>query len=117
LEPLARLFAGSNTPVVALAASLLPWVAAYHVADATQAVCVFILRSFGIATASLVVYCVLLWGVGLGGGYLIAYRGVAGMAALQSPVAFWGAGAAALALTALAFIALLARAAGQSRSA
>lgn len=114
-EPLARLFAGSNAPVVALAASLLPWVAVYHIADATQAVCVFILRSFGIATASLVVYCVLLWGVGLGGGYMLAYHGLPGVSAIQSPVAFWGAGAAALALTALAFIALLTRAARQSR--
>ncbi|MBL0420402.1 MATE family efflux transporter [Ramlibacter sp. AW1] len=114
-QPLARLFAGPNPPVVALAGTLLPWVAAYHVADAMQAVCVFLLRSFGIAAAALLVYCVLLWGVGLGGGYLLAYVGVAGLEPLRTPVAFWGSGAVALVLTATAFLTLLWRAARQTR--
>jgi len=100
---------------VALAASLLPWVAAYHLVDAIQAVCVFVLRSYGIATATLVVYCLMLWGVGLGGGYLAAYQGLFGLPPLQSPAAFWGAGALALALTAVAFSALLWRAARSRR--
>ncbi|HSW16573.1 MAG TPA: MATE family efflux transporter, partial [Ramlibacter sp.] len=106
-ELLARLFAGPNPPVAALAGSLLLWVAAYHVADSIQAVSVFILRSYGIATATLVVYCLLLWGVGLGGGYVIAYQGLAGLEPLRTPAAFWGAGATALALTAAAFTTLL----------
>ena len=105
--PLARLFAGPNPPVVMLAASLLPWVALYHVVDAVQAVCVFVLRSFGIATASLVIYSILLWGVGLGGGYLIAYEGVAGMPPYTTPSAFWMAAAFALGLTAVACLTLL----------
>ena len=91
----------------AAAAALLPWVAVYHLFDALQAVCVFVLRSFGIATASLVVYSEMLWGLGLGGGYWLAYQGLPGLPPLNSPQAFWGAGALALALTALAFIALL----------
>ncbi len=115
-QPLARLFAGANPPVVALAAALLPWVAIYHVVDAVQAVCVFILRSYGIATASLVTYGVLLWGVGLGGGYLLAYVGVPGFAPMQTPAAFWMAGALALALTAIAFLTLLWRASRARRS-
>ena len=49
----------------------------------------------------------LLWGLGLGGGYWLAYQGLPGLPPLNSPQAFWGAGALALALTALAFIALL----------
>ena len=106
-QPLARLFAGPNPPVVMLAASLLPWVALYHLADAVQAVCVFILRSFGIATASLVIYSLLLWGVGLGGGYLLAYEGLWGLPAQNTPSAFWIAAFVALALTAGAFMALL----------
>lgn len=115
-EPLARLYAGPNPPVVALAASLLPWVAVYHLFDAVQVVCVFLLRSFGIAAASLVAYCVLLWGVGLGGGYLIAYGGLAGLPPLNTPLAFWGSGALALALTALALLTLLLRAVKARRS-
>ena len=114
---LARLYAGDNPAVVALAASLLLWAAAYHVADAMQALCVFILRSYGVAFETLVVYCLLLWGVGLGGGYLLAYRGVAGIGPLNSPVAFWSAGAAALALTSVIFIALLWRAVRARRGA
>jgi multidrug resistance protein, MATE family len=115
-EPIARLLAGDNPQVVALASGLLLWVAVYHLADATQAVCVFLLRSFGIATTALVVYCVLLWGGGLGGGYLLAYRGGFGIGPLHTPAAFWGAGAAALLLTAAVFMMLLWLAARQRRA-
>jgi MATE family multidrug resistance protein len=72
-----------------------------------QALGVFLLRSYGVATRPLVVYCVLLWGVGLGGGYLLAYRGIGPLGPLHSPSAFWSAAALALALTAAAFMALL----------
>ncbi|RYF44007.1 MAG: MATE family efflux transporter [Comamonadaceae bacterium] len=107
---IARLYAGDNPPVVALAGGLLLWVAAYHVADAMQALCVFLLRSFGVAVSSLVVYCLMLWGIGLGGGYLLAYRGIAGFAPTQHPAAFWLAGVVALALTSAVFMGLLWRA-------
>jgi MATE family multidrug resistance protein len=105
--PLARLYAGDNPPVVALAGALLLWVAAYHLFDAIQAMGAFLLRSFGVATRPLLVYCVLLWGAGLGGGYLLAYRGLGAWPAMQSPAAFWAAGALALALTSAAFMGLL----------
>lgn len=104
---IARLYAGEHEPVVQLAGDLLLWAAAYHVADALQTLGVFLLRSYGVATRPLVVYCVLLWGVGLGGGYLLAYGGVGPWPALQSPSAFWAAGAIALAFTAAAFMTLL----------
>jgi MATE family multidrug resistance protein len=104
---IARLYAGDNPRVVALAGPLLLWVALYHLADATQALCVFLLRSYGVAARPLLVYCVLLWGVGLGGGYLLAYEGVGPWPALRTPAAFWSAGALALALTAAVFTALL----------
>ncbi len=107
---LAAFYAGGNAAVAAMSAGLLLWVAGYHLADALQAVCVFLLRSYGIAVASLVVYCVLLWGVGLGGGYVLAYRGLAGFAPMPQPSAFWSAGALALALTSFAFTLLLLRA-------
>jgi MATE family multidrug resistance protein len=81
-----------------VAASLLAIVAVYHVGDATQALCVFVLRSYRVAVAPLVAYCVLLWGVGVIGGYQLAYRGVAGWPPLNSPAAFWMASSFALAL-------------------
>lgn len=103
----ARLYAGDNPDVVALAGRLLLWVALYHVADAVQAMGVFLLRSYGVATRPLVIYSVLLWGVGLGGGYLLAYRGLGPAGPWQAPDAFWAAGAVALSLTAAAFLVLL----------
>ncbi|HZY18231.1 MAG TPA: MATE family efflux transporter [Ramlibacter sp.] len=106
-QPIARLYAGDHPAVVQLAGSLLLWVAAYHVADSMQAVGVFLLRSYGVATRPLVLYCVLLWGVGLGGGYLLAYRGAGTLAPMQTPAAFWSAAAFALTLTAVAFMVLL----------
>jgi MATE family multidrug resistance protein len=116
-ESVARLYAGDNPQVVDLAAGLLLWVALYHVADATQALCVFLLRSYRVATRPLVIYCVLLWGVGLGGGWLLAYRGLGPFPALQTPAAFWGAGAFALALTGAVFTALLWRVVRERRPA
>ncbi|KQT07677.1 MATE family efflux transporter [Ramlibacter sp. Leaf400] len=108
-QGIARLYAGDNPQVVALAGTLLLWVALYHLADATQGMCFFLLRSYGVAARPLLVYCVLLWGVGLGGGYLLAYRGLGPWPALQAPGAFWSAAALALALTAAVFMALLSR--------
>ena len=64
----------TNTGVLALTGGVIVWVAAYHAADAVQTLCVFVLRCYRITVAPLVVYCVLLWGAGLGGGYLLAYK-------------------------------------------
>lgn len=104
--PIATLYAGSPA-VATVAAGLLGWVALYHLADAVQAVCVFVLRSYRVTLAPLLVYGLLLWGVGLYGGQLLAYRGLGPWPALQSPAAFWMAGAAALGTTAAIFLVLL----------
>lgn len=97
----------TSAEVVAMAGALAVWVAAYHVADALQTLCIFVLRSYRITLAPLAVYCVLLWGVGLYGGYVLAYRGLAGWGPMHSPSPFWAASAAALGATALIFTALL----------
>ena len=98
----------STSPgVVALAASLLAWVAAYHVGDSVQTLCIFVLRSYRITLAPLAVYCVMLWGVGLAGGYALAYHGVHGVGPFATPAPFWAASAGALVVVALAFAALL----------
>jgi MATE family multidrug resistance protein len=92
----------SRSPeVVALAAGLLAWLAVYHVGDAAQALCVFVLRCYRVAVAPLVAYCVLLWGVGLAGGYALAYEELGPWTAQHSPAAFWAAGAFALGLLSL----------------
>ena len=96
--------------VVALAAGLLAWLALYQVGDATQALCVFVLRCYRVAVAPLVAYCVLLWGAGLAGGYLLAYRGIGPWPAMHSPAAFWIMSALALALLAIVLPLILWRA-------
>lgn len=91
----------ADAQVAALAAGLLALVAAYHLGDAIQALCVFVLRSYRVAVAPLAAYCILLWGVGVVGGYQLAYAGIGPWSAQNSPHAFWIASSIALALLAL----------------
>src|SRR6185369_6812011 len=105
----------ADAQVAAVAAGLLALVAAYHFGDATQALCVFVLRSYRVTVAPLVAYCVLLWGVGMVGGYQLAYRGLGGWRALQSPAAFWIASSVALALLAVILPLILWRAVRRAR--
>jgi multidrug resistance protein, MATE family len=84
--------------VVAVAAGLLAWLSIYQVGDAAQVLCVFVLRSYRVAISPLVAYCVLLWGVGLAGGYAVAYLGLGPQALHHSPDAFWATSAVALGL-------------------
>ena len=99
-----------NASVAAVAGAVLGWVAAYHAADAVQTLCVFVLRCYRITLAPLVVYCALLWGAGLAGGYWLAYGGSGPWSGTASPTPFWAASAAALAITALLFVTMLWRA-------
>lgn len=100
----------NHAAVVAMTGGVLAWVAAYHLADALQTLCVFVLRCYRITVAPLLVYCVLLWGAGLGGGYLWAYHGSGAWAAAPSPTPFWAASAGALLATAALFTAMTWRA-------
>jgi MATE family multidrug resistance protein len=93
--------------VVALAAALLLLTALYHCADAVQTLCVFVLRCYQVTVMPLILYCALLWGVGLGGSYRLAYHGLGPWAAMQSPVAFWLMSAMALFITAALLLGLL----------
>ena len=113
--PLVSLYSG-NPDVLALAASLLLVTAIYHVFDAIQTLCVFVLRCYRVTVAPLAIYCTLLWGVGLGGSYLLAYRGLGSWPAWPSPLAFWAMAAGALGLTAVLFVGLLWHAAARRRT-
>ncbi len=104
--PLAAVYARSPE-VVALAVPLLFWTAIYHLFDGLQALAVFVLRCWRITLTPFLIYAVLLWGLGLYGGYLLAYQGIGPWPALQTPAAFWMAGAFALALAALSFWAMI----------
>jgi len=86
----------TDSAVAAAAASLLAIVALYHAVDAVQAVMAQVLRGYKRATAPMVIYAVSLWGVGLGGGYLLGLTDAFGPA--RGAAGFWIAATASLAL-------------------
>lgn len=104
-----------NPAVVSLGSGLLLWVAVYHLADAVQAVCAFLLRCYRVTLVPLLLYSILLWGLGLLGGYALAYKGWGSHEPTQSASSFWIASTGAIALVALCFTALLWKAVRHSR--
>jgi len=77
--------------VVAMALTLIPYLAAFHFFDALQTVASFVLRAYKRAVAPTVIHAGALWGLGVIGGYLVAFagawgppRGIAGMWLMQS---------------------------------
>ena len=92
-----------NAAVLAAALPLVAWMALFHVADAAQTIAAFVLRAYKIATVPMLIYVTALWGVGLGGGYLLAFD-VPGTvpAALRGAPGFWFASTSGLVLAALA---------------
>lgn len=97
-----------DAAVVAAALPLLAWVALFHTADAAQCVASFVLRAYRIATLPMVIFALSLWGVGLGGGYVLAFD-LSGHTppALHGARGFWMASTSGLVLAALALSLLL----------
>lgn len=91
-------------------AHLLLLVFVGQLADATQCVASFALRSYGIAALPALSYAIGLWGLGIGGGRWLAFEAPSGWPeALSGPAAFWLANAVALAFVAALLLALLQR--------
>jgi len=111
---LAHLFS-KDAAVVLGASAVLVWVAFYHLMDALQAVSVFILRCYRMTFLPLVIYCIMLWGVGLFGAYVLAYQGFAGWPAKPEVVTFWATSSFALGMVSLAFVSLVLWSAKQRR--
>ena len=114
-QTIAQLYTQSHE-VAVLAGTLLLWLMLYHVADAVQVFCVFTLRCYGITFLPLITYTVSLWGLGLAGGYMVAYGAGLDVSGLtwftpQSPLAFWQTGSLALYITAAVLLPVLWRAA------
>ena len=106
----------TDPEVATIAVGLLAWVVLYHFVDALQTVCAFLLRCFEITLMPLAIYGALLWGIGLGGGYVWAYQGWGTLAAAPQPNSFWLTSTAALALVALLFSGLTFRSARHLRA-
>ena len=93
--PIARLYI-ENEVVVEMASQLLGWLVWYQSVDALQVFFFFMLRCYRVTIWPMLIYAVLLWGVGLTGGYTLAYHGLLGSPALLSPQAFWISSSTAL---------------------
>jgi MATE family multidrug resistance protein len=98
----------ANPDVVELASTLLVFVAFYHVPDGLQIMGMFMLRCYKVTLMPLIVYTVFLWGIGLAGGYYLAY-GSDFAPFMQNPSAFWFTAIVSLSLVAMWFSAALIR--------
>ncbi|MBX3641822.1 MAG: MATE family efflux transporter [Rubrivivax sp.] len=98
-----------DAAVIAAALPLLAWVALFHTADAAQCVASFVLRAYRIATLPMLIFAVSLWGVGLGGGYTLAFD-LTGLTPepLRGARGFWMASTTGLVLAACGLCGLLA---------
>ncbi len=86
-----------------VALSLIGFVALFHCFDAAQGLSGAVLRAYKHAVAPMLVYTVSLWGVGLVGGWWIAFRPVFGHAPL-GVAGLWGASAVALGIAAAVLV-------------
>ncbi|MEO8297479.1 MAG: MATE family efflux transporter [Burkholderiales bacterium] len=97
---------GLYTPdpqVAMVALGLFGFMTIFHVADAAQTLAAFVLRAWRITTVPMLVYGVAVWGVGLGGGYLLVFSNLAWVpAGWASAQGYWLAALAGYVLTALA---------------
>ena len=108
-EPLVHLYT-ADPVIIGAAMPLLAWIAVFHVADATQTVTAFVLRAYRIVNAPLAINAVAIWGVGLIGGYLLAFDVYApSPAGLRGAQGFWAAATLGLVVAAVALVALMAR--------
>ena len=91
LSPQIAALFSTHAEVASTAAGVLVWLSLYHWGDATQVMCFFNLRCYKITVLPVLIYGVLLWGVGLMGGYHLAYHGLPFWAiqAMPSPKTFW----------------------------
>lgn len=101
----------TNSPATAAAAlPLLVWVWFFHLGDALQTVAAYVLRAYQVATLPMVIYVVALWGLGIGGGYVLAFG-----AHDAGAVGFWQAATAGLLMAALLLSLLLKRVFNENR--
>lgn len=88
-----------------LATSLLIFGVIYHVTDACQTVSGFALRGYRVTLAPMLIYGILLWCVGLGGGYWAGFHATSWGGPFGA-AGFWGATAVGLVLAGLSLAAM-----------
>lgn len=90
-----------NEAIVAAALPLFIFIAFYQLFDSIQVTTAFVLRAYKVAVIPTVIYAVALWGVGLGGGYILGLDpfGIS-PPVLHGASGFWMGNSASLALVA-----------------
>ncbi|MDB5770996.1 MAG: family efflux transporter [Burkholderia sp.] len=87
--------------VIAIAMPLFLFIAFYQLGDSVQVTTAFVLRAYRVAVVPTVMYAIALWGVGLGGGYLLGLDPLGiSPPALQGAAGFWFGNSASLVLVA-----------------
>ncbi len=116
-ESILRIYT-SDAAVIAVAVPLLAWVVLFHIADAGQTLAAFVLRAYRVATVPLLVYAFAIWGVGLGGGYAVAFNTTGwSPAALHGAQGYWAAATLGLVVAAAGLCGFLAWMLKQQRGA
>ena len=84
-----------------VAIPLILFIVFYQIFDALQVTAAFILRAYRVAFLPMVIYAGSLWGVGLGGGYILGFN-IFGITPvfLQGANGFWAANSISLGLAA-----------------
>ena len=96
--------------VKAFSIPLFLFIAFYQVFDALQITAAFILRAYRIAFLPMVIYAGSLWGVGLGGGYLMGFNVLGNTPVfLQGANGFWAGNSLSLGLAACFLLCLFRR--------
>jgi MATE family multidrug resistance protein len=107
--PLLDLYAPS-ADVRSMAIPLFLFIAFYQVFDALQVTSAFILRGYRVAFWPMWIYALSLWGVGLGGGYILGFNLSGNVPEiLQGAQGFWFANSLSLAIAATFLITLFKR--------
>jgi MATE family multidrug resistance protein len=103
-EAIVRAYTPDET-IIAAAIPLFLFIAAYQLFDAVQITTAFVLRAYKIAVVPTLMYAVGLWGIGLGGGYVLGLDpfGIA-PAATRGAAGFWLGNSTSLALVAAGFL-------------
>jgi MATE family multidrug resistance protein len=96
------------TPDVQVASVAMPlffFIAFYQLFDALQVGTAFVLRAYKVATVPTIMYAVALWGIGLGGGYLLGFDVLGGTPVmLQGAAGFWLGNSVSLGLVGAALV-------------
>lgn len=104
----------TDAEVARLALSLMGIAALFHAADALQGCAGQILRGYKIVMLPMLIHSAALWGVGLIGGFVLAYRTSLG-AELGGAQSFWLSALVGLGLTAIALSVLAERVSRDAR--